>query len=77
MVGRIEIMFGKTLTNAFVMLKTVFNKHWLIKISMKCVYTKLEVKKKDTKAMTTATSEACIVWLDEKYYFMGNEWHFW
>ena len=41
--------------NAFVMLKTTFSKHWLIKISITCAYIKLEVKRNDTTAMTTAT----------------------
>ena len=34
--------------NAFFMLKTTFGKYQLIKISMTCVYIKLEVKKNDT-----------------------------
>ena len=39
------------------------------------VYIKPEVKKNDTTAMTTATNEACIGWLDENSYLMGKEWH--
>ena len=41
------------------------------------MYIKPEVKTNDTTAMTTATNEACIGWLDESCYLMGNEWHFW
>ena len=61
--------------NAFVMLKTTFSKHWLIKISMTCAY-KPEVKS-DTTAMTTATNEACIGWWDENCYLIEKKWHFW
>ena len=39
-------MFGRTLTNAFVMLKATFSKYHLIKISITQVYIKSEV---DTK----------------------------
>ena len=46
--------------NAFVMLKTTFSKHWLIKINMTFAYIKSEVKKNDTTEMTTSTNEACI-----------------
>ena len=42
----IEIFLGRTLTiNVFVMLQTRFSKHWLIKISITCVYIKPKVKK--------------------------------
>ena len=47
---------------AFVLLKTTFNKHCLIKISTTCAYLNPEVKKNDTTAMTTATNEDCIGW---------------
>ena len=39
--------------NAFVILTIRFSNHRLIKISMIYMYIKLEVKKNDTKAMTT------------------------
>ena len=39
-----------------------------------CVHNKHEVKKNDTTAMTAATNEACMEWLDENYYLMGQEW---
>ena len=41
------------------------------------VYIKPEVRKKDTTAMTTATNKACIGWIDENWYLMGKELHFW
>ena len=44
---------------------------------MTCVYIKPEIKRKDTTAMTAATNEACIGWLDENCYLMGKEWLFW
>ena len=46
--------------SAFVMLKTTFSKHWLIKTNMTFAYIKSEVKKNDTTEMTTSTNEACI-----------------
>ena len=59
--------------NAFVMLKTTFSKHWLIKISMICAYIwSLNFWKNDTTAMTATTNEACIGWSDEKD-FSGGE----
>ena len=39
---------------------------------MSWVYIKLEVKTKDTTAMTTTTSEACKGLLDEYCYLMGK-----
>ena len=59
--------------NAFVMLKTTFSKHQLIKISIIHMYIKPEFKKKtDTKAMTTAINETCIGWLHENWCLMGE-----
>ena len=46
--------------DAFVILKTTFSKHRLIKINMTCMYVNPEVKKNDTTAMTTAANEAYI-----------------
>ena len=46
--------------NAIVMLKTTFSKHRLIKINMTYMYMKLEVKKNDSTAMSTAINQACI-----------------
>ena len=40
---------------------------------MTCVYTKPEVKKDDTTAMTAATNEACIGWIDENSCLIGKE----
>ena len=40
---------------------------------MACAYIKPYV----TTAITTATNEAWIGWLDENCYLMGKEWHFW
>ena len=63
------MLLGRTwLFSVFVMLKTKFSKH--------SVYIRPEVKKIYTTAMTTATNEACIGWIDENCYFMGKEWHF-
>ena len=59
--------------NAFVMLKTTFIKHWLVKVNMTCACIKPEVKKYDTTAMTAATNEACTGWCDENCYLMEKE----
>ena len=44
----------------------------LIKISTTCVYIKPELKN-DTTAMTTATNEAYIGWLQENCFYMEKE----
>ena len=41
------------------------------------MYIKPEVKANATTAMTTATNEAFIGWLDENCYLMVKEWQFW
>ena len=43
---------------------------------MTCVYIRLAITKNDTTTITTATSKACIGWLDENCCLMGKEWHF-
>ena len=55
----------------FAMLKATSSKHRLIKTSMVCVCIKPLVKKNDTTAMTIATNEAFIGWLEENCYLMG------
>ena len=44
---------------------------------MTYVRIKPEVKKYDTTAMTAATNNACIGWLDENFLYDVKEWHFW
>ena len=72
-VERMQILFGRTWPfNVFVMLKTTFIEHWLIKISMTCVYIKPKVKKKWRSRNDRATGEACIGCLHENFYLMGE-----
>ena len=40
-------------------------------------YIRLEAKKNDIISMAATTNEACIWWLNENFYLMGKEWHFW
>ena len=73
-----RILLGElSLFNVFVMLKTTFNKHQLIKFSMTCVFIKPEVKTNNATEITTATNEAWIGSLHKNFYLIGNEWHFW
>ena len=60
-------MHGPCPFNAFVMLKTTFSKHPLIKISIACVYIKPELKKTDATKKTAGTNEDCIGWLLENF----------
>ena len=43
---------------------------------MTCEYTKTEVKKNDTTAITTTANKTCIGRLDENWYLMGKERQF-
>ena len=59
--GTVKTFLERTLTiQCFCYAKENYCKHWLIKISVTCVYIKPEVKKNDTKAITAAINEACI-----------------